>query len=137
MDVSLESIKDGFIFCLLGSDRPIYESFAPNLIDQRNALENQFKGMTDIDFTYDEYEVIRSKLIKEVNYILTDSDKQFLIDFESGIPNWEKSNYSSFKDYPSVRWKQLNIQKFKETNPEKFNKEIIRLKRLFLTVPIT
>ena len=131
MDVSLESIRDGFIFCLLGSDRPIYESFAPNLIDQRSALENQFKGMTDIDFSYDEYEVTRSKLIREVNDILTDSDKQFLIDFESGVPDWENSNYLSFKNYPSIRWKQLNIQKLKETNPEKFKKEVVRLERFF------
>jgi len=131
MDVSLEKIKSGFIFCLLGSDRPIYESFAPNLIDQRDTLENQFTGMTDIVFTYDEYEAIRSKIIKDVNDILTNSDKHFLIDFESGEPNWENSEYSSFRDYPSILWKQLNIQKLKITNPEKFNREVVRLKRYF------
>jgi len=131
MDVSIESIKDGFIFCLLGSDRPIYESFAPNLIDQRDAMMNQFAGMTDIDFSYDDYEVTRSNLIREVNDILTDSDKKFLIDFESGIPNWENSNYSFFKNYPSILWKQLNIQILKEINPEKFNEEITRLKRFY------
>jgi len=131
MDVSIESIKDGFIFCLLGSDRPIYESFAPNLIDQRDAMINQFAGMTDIDFSYPEFEATRSNLIKEVNSILTDSDKQFFIGFESGEPNWENPTYSSFKDYPSILWKQLNIKKLKEINPEKFNEEVTRLKRFF------
>jgi predicted nucleotidyltransferase component of viral defense system len=131
MDVSLESVKDGFIFCLLGSDRPVYETFAPNLIDQQDALVKQFTGMTLIDFTYNEYEAVRSKLICDVNDILTGSDKQFLIDFESGEPNWNTSEYSSFKNYPSILWKQLNIQKLKETNPEKFNGEVTRLKRLF------
>jgi len=131
MDVSLESIKDGFIFCLLGSDRPIYESFAPNLIDRRDAMANQFAGMTLIDFTYNEYEAVRSKLIRDVNDFLSDSDKQFLIEFESGEPNWKTTEYSSFKNYPSVQWKQLNIQKLKEANPEKFNKEVTRLKDLF------
>jgi hypothetical protein len=131
MNVSLESIKAGFIFCLLGSDRPIYESFAPHLIDQRDAMANQFTGMTFIDFTYDEFEYVRTKLIEDVNDILTDSDKQFLIDFESGEPNWNTTEYSSFKNYPSILWKQLNIQKLKDTNPEKFNEELTRLKRLF------
>jgi len=130
MDVSIESIKDGFIFCLLGSDRPIYESLAPNLIDQRDTMANQFTGMTLIDFTYDEFETVRSKLIRDVNDMLTDSDKQFLIDFESGEPNWDVSEYSSFKNYPSVLWKQVNIQKLKDTNPVKFNDEVARLKKL-------
>ena len=129
--ISQESIKDGFIFCLLGSDRPIYESFAPNLIDRRDAMANQFTGMTFIDFSYDEFETVRSRLIKNVNDILTDSDKQFLIDFESGKPNWNIPEYSSFKNYPSILWKQLNIQKLKDTNPEKFNEEVARLKRFF------
>ncbi len=34
MSVPLEDAKYGFIFCLLGSDRPLYESFATSLIDQ-------------------------------------------------------------------------------------------------------
>lgn len=37
-------IKRGFIFCLLGSDRPILESLNPNFNDQRDALTNQFEG---------------------------------------------------------------------------------------------
>ena len=131
MDASLQSIREGFIFCLLGSDRPIYETLAPNLIDQRDTMENQFAGMTDVDFTYPEYESTRSKLIKEINDILTDTDKKFLVDFEKGTPNWENSEYNSFKIYPSILWKQLNIRKFKENNPEKFNNEISRLQRFF------
>ena len=37
-----DQIKRGFIFCLLGSDRPILESLNPNFNDQRDALTNQF-----------------------------------------------------------------------------------------------
>lgn len=49
---------------LLGNDRPIHELFAPSLIDQRAAMANQFDGMTDIPFTYEEFEQTRSKLSK-------------------------------------------------------------------------
>jgi hypothetical protein len=41
-----DEIRLGFMFCLLGSDRPIVEMLSPNLIDQREALDNQFVGMT-------------------------------------------------------------------------------------------
>ena len=63
MDVPIAICREGLIFCLLGSDRPIHESFAPCLIDQRAAMENQFDGMTDIPFTYEEFEQTRSKLM--------------------------------------------------------------------------
>ncbi|MGM9853038.1 MAG: nucleotidyl transferase AbiEii/AbiGii toxin family protein [Muribaculaceae bacterium] len=52
MEIPLSDIKKGLIFCLLGSDRPVHESFAPNLIDQREEMENQFIGMSDIPFSY-------------------------------------------------------------------------------------
>lgn len=55
MDIPLSDCREGLIFCLLSSDRPIYESFAPSLIDQREAMENQFAGMTDVPFTYEEF----------------------------------------------------------------------------------
>ena len=50
MDVPLSECREGLIFCLLGSDRPIHESFSPRLVDQREAMVNQFEGMTDIPF---------------------------------------------------------------------------------------
>lgn len=130
MNVDLDRIKPGFIFCLLGSDRPIRESFTPNLIDQRDAMLNQFVGMADIGFDYSEFEETRENLIKNVNDMLTDEDKSFLISFESGKPNWEVSEYDLFKNYPSVQWKQLNIQKLKKSNPAKWQEEIEKLKQV-------
>lgn len=89
---------------------------------------NQFVGMTDVEFDYSEFEETRRNLIKSVNDMLTVEDKAFLIAFESGDPNWEAYEYQSFKDYPSVQWKQLNIQKFKKSNPAKCQEEIEKLK---------
>jgi len=131
MDIDFNDIKPGFIYCLLSSDRPIYESFAPNLIDQRDAMENQFVGMTDVVFDYDDFEETRSNLIRRVNEILSYEDKIFLISFEEGSPLWEGSPYTSFQNYPSVKWKQLNIQKLKESNPQKLKNEVSRLNELF------
>lgn len=122
MSLSLEEAKYGFVFCLLGSDRPIYESFAPSLIDQREAIERQFAGMSDLNFTYDDYEETRRKLIENVKNIMTEEDKHFLVSFEQGNPVWEKSAYVEFADYPSVKWKLLNLSKLKKNNPKKLEK---------------
>jgi hypothetical protein len=128
---NFDEVKQGFMFCLLGSDRPIVEMLSPNLIDQREALDNQFTGMAVIPFSYEDYEKTRSSLIKRVNNNLTNSDKQFLISFEEGVPEWEITDYPTFKDYPSVQWKLLNINKLKEINPKKYRQEVERLRKYF------
>lgn len=132
MEIPLSECREGLIFCLLGSDRPIYESFAPRLIDQREAMENQFAGMTDIPFTYEEFEDTRAKLISEVKTLMTEADKMFLIGFESGQPEWDGYEFEYFKDYPSVQWKLLNLNKLGKQNPQKLHEEVERLKRFFL-----
>ncbi|KAA6312515.1 hypothetical protein EZS27_036567, partial [termite gut metagenome] len=101
------------------------------LINQKDALENQFLGMTTIPFSYEEYEKTRLTLINYVNKNLNEKDKGFLISFEEGIPLWEGSDYIKFKDFPAIQWKLLNINKLKSTNPNKHNLEVERLKKYF------
>ena len=131
MDIPLADCREGLIFCLLGSDRPIHESFAPRLIDQREAMVNQFKGMTDIPFTYDKFEATRSKLIADVNQLMNEADKRFLISFELGNPQWEGYEFEYFKDYPSVKWKLLNLEKLAKQNPKKLEEEAKKLEEIF------
>ena len=131
MDIPLSKCREGLIFCLLGSDRPIHESFALRLIDQREAMDNQFAGMTDIPFTYKEFEDTRTKLINDVKSLMTDADKKFLISFESGQPEWNGYEFEYFKDYPSVQWKLLNLKKLAKQNPQKLREEMEYLKDAF------
>ena len=130
MTIPLKDCREGLIFCLLGSDRPIHESFAPTLIDQHEALANQFVGMTDTPFSYEEFEETRTKLIADVNNILTDADRRFLVSFEYGEPEWDNYEFAHFKDFPSVKWKLLNLQKLADQNPEKLKNEAERLRDL-------
>ena len=131
MDIPLSKCREGLIFCLLGSDRPIHESFAPRLIDQREAMDNQFAGMTDIPFTYEEFEDTRTKLINDVKSLMTDADKKFLISFESGQPEWNGYEFEYFKDYPSVQWKLLNLKKLAKQNSQKLQEEVEKLWNVF------
>lgn len=131
MGIPLADIKEGLIFCLLGSDRPIHESFAPNLIDQREAMEHQFAGMSQIPFSYDDFESTRDKLIRDINSVMTEEDKLFLIQFEDLALNWADTKYSSFMEYPSVRWKTQNLQKLKDSNPKKLKAEADKLRKIF------
>lgn len=131
MEYPFDQTREGLLFCLLGSDRPIYESFAPSLIDQRDALANQFEGMTDTPFTYEEFEQTREKLIKDVSALVTPEDKAFLLSFESAEPDWNNFEFPYFEDYPSVKWKLQNLQKLKSQNPEKLMAEVDKLKSIW------
>jgi len=126
---SFGKIKDGLMFYLLGSDKPLVESLQPNLLDQKQALKNQFQGMTDVPFDYTDFETTRKVLIEKVNQNLTNADRDFLISFEFGVPIWDKCCAGNLNGYPSIQWKLKNILILKETNPSKFNKGIEKLRR--------
>lgn len=131
MEMPLSDVKDGVIFCLLGSDRPIHESFAPNLIDQHDAMDRQFSGMSDIDFSYYDFKATREKLVSDIKSVMTEADRQFLIGFEELTVDWDNCPYLSFKEYPSVRWKIQNLQKLKSSNPKKLESEVQKLRKIF------
>ncbi len=125
---SLDGVKSGLIFCLLGSDKPILESLQPNPINQEEALKKQFEGMTDIPFSYEDYENTRKELVGRINIGLTNKDKNFLLSFEQGEPKWDQCCAGDLSMYPSVKWKLQNILKLKESNPDKFSVGIENLR---------
>ena len=125
MDISsFDDVKDGFMLCLLGSDKPIIESLQPNEIDQMDALEKQFEGMSDIAFSYEDYKQSRLQLVKMVQEGLTMEDRKFLLSFEKGSPEWELCCAGDLSNYPSVQWKLLNIRSLQEHNIQKYEQGI-------------
>ena len=129
---SFDDVKNGFMLCLLGSDKPIIESLQPHDIDQTEALENQFQGMTETPFGYEDYLESRTALLSLVNGGLTITDKEFLLSFKQGEPDWNKCCAGDLSQYPSVQWKLLNIGKLKESNPVKFEQGVNKLRRYLL-----
>jgi len=121
-----EEVKTGFLYCLLSSDRPVHEVINPNFQDQRSAMENQFAGMTDEDFNYEEYESVRKTLVEIVREKLTRRDRQFLLSVAQLKPDW---SVYDFERFPSVRWKLHNLQKLKDANPDKFREQYEALEK--------
>lgn len=122
-----DEVRQGFLFCLLCSDRPINEVLSPHLQDQRMAMENQFSGMSEDDFSYDQFETTREELIKTVHTGLTDQDRKFLLSVKNITPDWGIYNFERF---PAVRWKLQNLQKLKTNNPEKHYQQYETLENL-------
>jgi predicted nucleotidyltransferase component of viral defense system len=57
----------GFVYCLLGTDRPMNEVLKPNLQDQSKVMETSFTGMTSEPFSYEDFEKTRLELIETIN----------------------------------------------------------------------
>jgi predicted nucleotidyltransferase component of viral defense system len=111
-----QEVKQGFLLCLIGSERPMHELVTPNLQDQRSALTNQFEGMSGERFSYADYEDTREKLIETIHTILTEEDRKFLLGIKNVTPDW---SIYDFERFPTIQWKLQNLRKLKETNPDK------------------
>jgi predicted nucleotidyltransferase component of viral defense system len=122
-----EEIKTGFLMALISHMRPIHEVIKPIFIDQHQAFETQFSGMTSNPFTYNDYEQTRKQLVKEINAKLTENDRQFLLNFKNGFPDWDRFEIPNAKDFPAVQWKLHNINILKNSNPKKLNEMVLLL----------
>ncbi|WP_417480244.1 nucleotidyl transferase AbiEii/AbiGii toxin family protein [Maricaulis maris] len=111
-----DDIREGFVLMLASSNRPFHEVLFPNLIDQRDAMANQFDGMTVEEFSYDDFEATRDELIGVVQNGLTDTDKAFLLSLKGAQPDW---SIYDFQRFPAVQFKLQNLEKLKEANPQK------------------
>lgn len=120
-----DEVKEGFLLCLLCSDRPINEVIRPNFQDQRSVHVNQFAGMTDEAFSYEDFEATRVKLVETINTALNEKDKAFLLSVKDVNPDW---SIYDFQRFPSIHWKLQNLQKLKTNNPGKHKDQFERLK---------
>ena len=119
-----DEIKQGFIYALLSSVRPMHEIFDPNLLDQRQLFETHFDGMTGISFTYDDFETTRLDLLKRMNAVLSREDREFILGVNRLAPDW--SRYP-FGDFASVRWKLRNLENLKTQDVAKYEAQCQKL----------
>lgn len=119
-------IKKGLFFRLLSGERPINEVLFPNFQDQRAAMQNQFEGMTSEAFSYEEYELVRERMVRTIHSSITKEDKEFLLSFKKLTPNW---SLYDFEHFPAIKWKLQNLQKLKDNNPDKHQLQFEDLKK--------
>ena len=122
-----DEIKRGFLFGLVSSNRPTFELLDPHLLDQSTTFENQFEGMSAIEFSYDEYEATRLQLIETIQSSLNEGDKAFLLSLNSLEPDW---SIYDFETFPSVKWKLLSLEKFKTENSETYQQQLSELDKI-------
>ena len=78
------------------------------------------------NFSYDEYEQVRERLVCIVRESLTKQDKDFLLSVKNLTPDWLMHDFERF---PSVQWKLLNLRKLRDASPERHRAQYEALKK--------
>lgn len=84
--------------------------------------------MSEHLFSYEDFEATRHKLIQLVNESLNDTDRDFLLSVNRLEPKW---SIYDFSQYPSVKWKLINLEKFKKSRPEDYQSHVDTLQLQF------
>ncbi|MFD3275452.1 nucleotidyl transferase AbiEii/AbiGii toxin family protein [Aquirufa echingensis] len=124
-----EEMIKGFLFCLLSSSKPMHEILAPVFKDQQSAMNTQFHGMTDVDFTYGVYEQQRKRLLEAILKSLNRQHLNFLRSVATNKPDWI---YGDWSNYPGISWKLKNLVELEKNNKSKFYEQLEALSRINL-----
>lgn len=115
-----EMVHKGFLVYLISHPRPIHELLNPIMKEFRSVYEAEFQGMAAEDVSYDELVRVRGALVDLIKQALTQDEKDFLVSFKKGEPEWNLLGLESVKDLPAVQWKLINIRKMDEAKREDF-----------------
>jgi predicted nucleotidyltransferase component of viral defense system len=122
-----KDLKNAFLFYLLSHNRPIAEVLKPTRLDLSTIYTTDFVGMTAISTDLEGLYQTRELLIQSIYQSLTPEDKEFILSFKSGDPQWDLCDNPAIKDMPSSQWKLINIQNMR---PEKRQKAYDNLKEV-------
>jgi hypothetical protein len=128
---SLEEVKEGFLVLALGHNRPLHELLGPMIQEQSEIFDQQFAGMSDEPFSYDEHLATLERLTADVKGLFDDGDKQRLLDFVSLAGEENAWGIPHFNELPAIRWKRRNLESLRKSNPKKFTAQREALERLF------
>lgn len=122
-----EKMMKAFVVYLAGHSRPMNELLVPKFKRLDNVFESQFKGMVRFDISLEELYSTREKLVKSIQGLLTEEEKIFLISIKKGEPDWSILGLPHIQDFPSIKWKLLNIRKMSDT---KRKEALMRLEKV-------
>ncbi|MDA3938617.1 MAG: nucleotidyl transferase AbiEii/AbiGii toxin family protein [Spirochaetia bacterium] len=117
-------LKESFIVYLISHNRRILEILKPNYKNITDIYNTDFEGMTTDPVSIGELERARELLVKEIYLSLNDRDRDFLIGFKTGEPDWSYFSVSHIKELPAVKWKMYNLDQLKARTRMQMVKEL-------------
>lgn len=120
----------GFLTYALGHPRPINEVMAPNWQPLETKFHEEFEGMTFRTVQLQDLEETRSEMLNALKVQFTERDREFLLSFKQGEPDWSLFDVPSIEELPAIRWKLINLDKLKSQNPDKHQELFSKLNQV-------
>lgn len=124
-------IRKAFLVYLISHDRPMHEILRPNLQNIDLIFEREFLGMTSEPIALEVLIKTRESLIEQIHATVTQEEKEFLMSFKRGEPNWSLLGVTGVEALPAVQWKLKNIKTMTNERKELMLK---KLENAFLLV---
>lgn len=125
-----DEVRQGVIAGLVSHRRPVAELLEGQMKDRRGAFTAEFQGMTQTPFDYATHQSTYRQMHGGILTSMTEAEKQFLLGFEAGEPDWTLFAVPAIESLPAVRWKLLNVQNFKQADPARHARSVDKLVRL-------
>jgi predicted nucleotidyltransferase component of viral defense system len=120
-------LKEAFIVYLISHNRKIIEILNPSQLNLKKAYTSSFEGMSNIDVDLQDLIKTRTALIERVNSLLDNRDREFLIKFKEGIPDWTYFSVPHIKELPAVKWKIMNLNKVKRDKKRQMISKLVNI----------
>lgn len=123
----------GFLAYTLGHPRPISEVMDPRWKDISGAFQQEFEGMTNKPVSLEELLEVPEAMFAALKAQFIPRDKDFLLSFKRGEPDWTLFDVPTAEQLPAIRWKLQNLQKLRDKNPEKHQEALVKLDNVLTT----
>jgi predicted nucleotidyltransferase component of viral defense system len=120
----------GFLAYTLGHPRPISEVMNPRWKDLSDAFQQEFEGMTNEPVNLEELLEVPEAMFAALKAQFTPRDKDFLLSFKRGEPDWTLFDVPTAERLPAIRWKLQNLQKLRDKNPKKHQEALVKLDKV-------
>lgn len=118
-----EGLTDGlfrtFLAYVAQSNRPMHEIIRPRALPLDEPYAKEFEGMARVPVSMADLIETRERLFADVASRVDDASRGFLLSLHDGEPDFELIGLPCGADLPGVRWKVLNLQNLKRSNPDK------------------
>lgn len=108
-------IMKGFLVYLSSHNRPFHEVLNPTNKNMKKVFLQEFEGMTNVVFSYEDFEDTRNKLISKIQTELTENQRSYLLSLQMGSPKWEFLDLANVNELPALKWKIENIKMMTES----------------------
>ena len=115
-----EAFVDCFVAYLAGHNRPLHEVLFSKAKPLEPAFTNEFVGMTRDEVALDALLDTQSRLLEELPSQLLPRHREFLLSLARLEPQWQLMPFEHLRELPAIRWKQVNLERLRRSNPKRF-----------------